>query len=311
MISSTSFAAAYAIDWLAGDPDGMPHPVRIIGLAISAAARCLRRSRGPTNELVRGAALTSAIVVGSWLIARQATRASRIAEIHLAWTALATRNLLDQSAAVLEATDGENLPEARKRLAMIVGRDTETLDEPEILRAVIETAAEGLCDGVVAPLFYLALCGTPAAMAYKAINTLDSMIGHREAPYLYFGRVAARLDDLANFIPARATALAIVAAALVTRGSAPGAWKVFLEDGDKHPSPNAGQSEAAMAGALGVRLGGMNYYGGEPSPKPLLGSQGRRPNRADAHTALRIVGVASLVVFSAAWLCLRWREGRR
>jgi adenosylcobinamide-phosphate synthase len=136
------------------------------------------------------------------------------------------------------------------------------------------------------------------------------MIGHREHPYLYFGRVAARLDDVANFIPARIAAGAIVAAALFTGWSPGRAWKVLLRDGDRHPSPNAGRTEAAMAGALDVRLGGLNYYNGEPSPKPVIGGGGRCATREDARAALRIVTVASVVVFAAAWIFLRCRENR-
>jgi adenosylcobinamide-phosphate synthase len=286
----------------------MPHPVRLIGAAISMGERWLRRPRGAAEETLRGAVLTGTAVAGSWALAGVATRGGAISEVILAWTALATRSLLDESAAVLDAVDRGDIPQARNRLAMIVGRDTATLDEPEILRAVIETVAEGLCDGVVAPLFYLALGGLPLAFAYKAVNTLDSMIGHREYPYLYFGRVAARLDDVANFIPARIAAGAIVAAALLS-GCDPGrSWNVLLRDGARHPSPNAGRTEAAMAGALGVRLGGMNYYNGEPSPKPVIGGEGQRATRQSARAALRIATVASLIVFSAAWIFLRSRE---
>jgi adenosylcobinamide-phosphate synthase len=308
---SGRFAAAYAIDWLAGDPAAMPHPVRLIGSAISSGERCLRRPGAPAEELLRGAILTGAIAGGSWLAARIVTRTGgAFGEVLLAWTTLATRSLLDESAAVLRAVDEGDLPRARRRLRMIVGRDVEALEESEILRAVIETLAEGLCDGVVAPLLYLALGGVPLALAYKAVNTMDSMIGHREPPYLYFGRAAARLDDLANLVPARITALAIAVAAPLARRNARRAWDVFRRDGARHDSPNAGQSEAAMAGALGVRLGGMNFYGGVPSPKPVLGEEGRRPTRADARSALHIAAVGSAIVFSAVWLCLRWRERR-
>jgi adenosylcobinamide-phosphate synthase len=237
-------------------------------------------------------------------------KAGALGEVLLAWTTLATRSLLDESAAVLDAVDGGDLALARRRLAMIVGRDTESLDESEILRAVIETIAEGLCDGIVAPIVYLAIGGVPLAYAYKAVNTLDSIIGHPDPPYRYFGRVAARLDDLANFIPARVAALAIVAAAFAMRQSARNSWLVLLRDGDKHSSPNAGQPEAAMAGALGVRLGGLNYYGGEPAPKPVLGGEGRVATRNDARAALRIAAVASVAITTAAWLWLRCRRGR-
>jgi adenosylcobinamide-phosphate synthase len=226
----------------------------------------------------------------------------------VAWTTLATRSLLDESGGVLAALERSQIGHARKLLARIVGRDTESMDESEIVRAVIETVAESLCDGVVAPIVYLTLGGVPLACAYKAVNTLDSMIGHYEHPYRYLGRAAARLDDVVNFVPARLTALAIIGAAFLTRGNGRQAWTVFRRDRGQHPSPNAGQCEAAMAGALGVRLGGMNYYGGEPAPKPLLGFDGRCATRADARRALRIAGVASLAVFSAVWVWLRWRE---
>ncbi len=303
------FLAASCLDWIAGDPHGMPHPVRAIGRAISTGERWLRRPDSPAKEMRRGAALTGTIVAGSWVAAKLTVRAGgALGEILLAWTALATRSLLDESAAVLDAVDRGDLVLARRRLAMIVGRDTESLDEPEILRAVIETVAEGLCDGVVAPMVYLALGGVPLAFAYKAVNTLDSMIGHPEPPYRYFGRVAARLDDLANFVPARLAALSIVTAAFVMDRDSRRSWLVLRRDGHLHASPNAGQTEAAIAGALGVQLGGMNYYAGKPSPKPVLGGEGRRATPMDARAALRIAAVASLAVTTVAWLWLRWRR---
>src|SRR5579883_1869107 len=297
------FLAAYALDWIAGDPPSMPHPVRLIGAAISHGERLLRLAK-PEIELVQGAFLTAGVVFGAWVVARWVRNASPMAEILLGWTTLATRILLDESAAVVRAVEAGDLLRARLLLSRIVGRDTESLDEPEILRAVIETLAEGLCDGVVAPLIYLALGGVPAAFAYKAINTLDSMIGHPEPPYRYFGRVAARLDDVANFIPARVAAATICAAALLTKYDARQAWRILLRDGSNHPSPNAGRPEAAMAGALGVRLGGMNYYGGEPSPKPVLGVEGHCATVRDARKALFITAVASVAAFSVAWICL-------
>jgi adenosylcobinamide-phosphate synthase len=310
MMQPERFLAASCIDWIAGDPHGMPHPVRWIGSAISQGERCLRRPGTPANEMVRGAALTGTIVAGSWLVAKFAIRCGTLSEVLLAWTALATRSLLVESAAVIDAVERNDLVLARSRLAMIVGRDTASLDESEIVRAVIETVAEGLCDGVVAPIVYLAIGGVPLAFAYKAINTLDSMIGHPDPPYEYFGRVAARLDDLANLIPARVAALAIVAgASAICRGSR-NSWLVLLRDGRKHPSPNAAQTEAAMAGALGVRLGGMNYYGGEPAPKPVLFAEGRFATAADARTALQIAALASLAVSATAWLWLRWWSKR-
>ena len=245
------------------------------------------------------------------MAARLFVRAGVLAEILLGWSTLATRSLLDESAAVVHALDSMDLPLARRRLARIVGRDTDRLEEVEISRAAIETLAESLCDGVVAPMFYLALGGVPLAIAFKAVSTLDSMIGHREPPYLYFGRIAARLDDVAAFIPARLSALAIVAGAALTGGDAYRAISVWLREGHRHPSPNAGRPEAAIAGALGVRLGGMNYYDGEPAPKPVLGSSGRSATRSDVPAAMRIVTAASLAAFVSLWFCLKWRENRK
>ncbi|MGH9771098.1 MAG: cobalamin biosynthesis protein, partial [Candidatus Acidiferrales bacterium] len=178
----------------------------------------------------------------------------------------------------------------------------------EIVRAVIETVAEGLCDGIAAPLFYLIVGGVPLAMAYKAINTLDSMIGHPEPPYTYFGRFAARMDDVANFLPARATALAIILAAGIWKASGRNAWRIWLRDGHKHPSPNAGQSESAMAGALGVQLGGKNYYRGVLSEKPLLGRENPVPSVADAEHSLRLARAASVYLFAAALIWLIWKR---
>jgi adenosylcobinamide-phosphate synthase len=226
----------------------------------------------------------------------------------LAWTALATRSLLDEARAVIRALEADDLDLARQRLARIVGRDTAHLDETEISRAVIETLAESTCDGIVAPLFWLAASGVSGAMSYKAINTLDSMIGHPEPPYRFFGRVAARLDDALNFVPARLTALGIVAAAKLQGLDSERAQQIWRRDGDKHASPNAGQSEAAMAGALGVRLGGVSFYDGHPHDTPLLNAEGCPAAVGDAKAALSLVAIVSALAFGAALMAARWRR---
>lgn len=312
-ISPGRLALAYALDLAAGDPEWFPHPVRAIGMAISAGERCLRRSGdNRAGETLKGALLTGAVVAGSWAAARGAGRLpgawEGVAETVLAWTTLATRSLLSEAKSVLDALDDGDLKRARLRLSRIVGRDTERLGEEEMARAVIETLAESACDGIVAPLAWLAAGGVPAAMAYKAANTLDSMIGHPEPPYRDFGRAAARLDDAANLVPARLTALCIVAAAFLLGYDAASAGRVWRRDGGKHASPNAGQSEAAMAGALGVRLGGLNTYGGKPAASALLGAEGRRPRAADARRALRVTATASGLAFGAALLYSAWRR---
>jgi adenosylcobinamide-phosphate synthase len=195
---------------------------------------------------------------------------------------------------------------ARTRLARIVGRDTEHLDADEINRAVIETLAESAADGIISPLFYMALGGVPLAMAYKAVNTLDSMIGHADARYFYFGKAAARLDDIANFIPARLTALGIVAASRSIDEAAPqAAWQTWQRDGRKHKSPNAGQPESSMAGALHARLGGDNVYEGELVPAQQMGREFPPPSLTQTKKAIRLVslvallGLAGGMIFSA------------
>jgi len=301
------------MDLVLGDPEWFPHPVRWFGLLISAGDRWLRRrwlrqwGGGPRREMLAGAALTGSVVSIAWLSGRSQ---NAILQVLLAWTALATRSLLDEARTVIQALEAHDLERARRRLARIVGRDTGHLSESEIATAVIETLAESSCDGIVAPLFWLAAGGVPCAMAYKAVNTLDSMIGHPEPPYRYFGRVAARLDDAVNLVPARLTALGIVAGAKIRGLDAAQARQIWRRDGGKHASPNAGQSEAAIAGALGVRLGGARSYDGYPHETPLLHAEGRPASVQDARAALSLVAVVSGLAFGVALLAVAGRRGR-
>jgi adenosylcobinamide-phosphate synthase len=279
-----------------------------MGRCTQFAESLLRRpGQSANDEIVAGAALTAALVGGSYLGTAKAIEIAyrmgavtgMATEILLGWTCVASRNLIDESLAVIRALQQEDLVLARQRLSRIVGRDTQSLDETEINRAVIETLAESACDGIVAPLTYMAIGGVPMAMAYKAVNTLDSMIGHADQRYFYFGKVAARLDDVANYLPSRLTALALAAAAGI---SAPSALRIWQRDGGKHKSPNAGQPESAMAGALQVRLGGENTYAGERIASPLLGAEFERPMLHHATRALRLVAAVSLFRAVAAVL---------
>jgi adenosylcobinamide-phosphate synthase len=300
------FALAYALDWLIGDPEWAPHPVRWMGRLIHAGENLLRRFvRGPRAEFIGGLSL-SLFAVGifglggwfllEWLGGRNKTVAF-VVGLYFAVTTLATRSLIDEARAVRRLLLNSSLPAARRQVGRIVGRDTQDLDEPEVTRAVIETLAESASDGIVAPIFYLAIGGAPAALAYKAINTLDSMIGHRDERYEFFGKFAARLDDAANFIPARLTALLFVLAAGMLRLDWRGAGRVWRRDAAKHKSPNAGRPEAAMAGALDVSLGGTNYYDGEPHHGPRLGDAKRPLDDRALRYALRITACASLLMF--------------
>jgi len=318
-VSPILFLAAYAADWLIGDPQWLLHPVRFFGLFIDCAEKVARKlTRGKTSEFIAGAImtlLTVAIAVASsasllWWLNRINLLVGDIVLVYLAMTTMATRNLLDEAIAVNRGLKSDDLSLARSRVARIVGRDTNDLSRPEIIRATIETLAESASDGIVAPIFYLAIGGVPAALAYKAINTLDSMIGHNDSRYKYFGKFAARLDDVANFVPARLTAFLILAASFLYGADYRSAGFVWMRDAAAHASPNAGRPEAAMAGALGVRLGGLNYYDGEPHHGAYFGD-GKNALDLDAlRSSLVIVGIVSFLMFLLASGCLSMLQFR-
>jgi len=302
---SSLIPAAWVVDRLAGDPEWFPHPVRLIGLVISRGEIALRRPRqSKFLEFLTGAALTASVVSVTYYVSRKAIHAAgtrspligNIVELLLAWNCLAARNLEQEATSVANALDTGDLSLARRRLARIVGRDTEGLDTHEICRAVIETLAESASDGVLAPLFYLTLGGVPLALAYKAVNTLDSMIGHADERYLYFGKSAARLDDVANYLPARLTAGTIVAASYLLKDSDPqAAWHIWRRDGNKHKSPNAGQPESAMAGALHVQLGGDNSYDGDLVRAARMGDESSSPSVPKTRTAIKLVSIVTIL----------------
>ncbi|MGO9569338.1 MAG: adenosylcobinamide-phosphate synthase CbiB, partial [Desulfomonilaceae bacterium] len=251
---------AVALDLLVGDPRWMPHPVRLIGrFAISAEEPFRKMIKSPR---IAGAATAFAVVsltlAVSWTLVYGAGAvhpyAGDLVSILLLWTGIAAKDMVTHSSEVVDALNSGSLPEARQRVGMICGRDTESLDESGIARATVESVAENMVDGVVAPLFFAAIGGAVGIMAYKAVNTLDSTFGYKNDRYLEFGWASAKLDDIANFIPARLTALLVPAAAMFLLHSPGRSLRIFLRDRLKHPSPNAGQAEAAVAGALGIQL---------------------------------------------------------
>jgi adenosylcobinamide-phosphate synthase len=315
MSSRAVIATAYLFDWIAGDPEWFPHPVRLIGKGVEEGERISRRpGQTPAVELAIGGILTFSLVATAYIGTAKAIARMRrlglasgfVTETLLAWTCLASRSLHDEASTVVGSLEAGDIVLARQRLARIVGRDTQHLDAHEINRAAIETVAESCSDGVIAPLFYMAAGGVPLAMAYKAINTLDSMIGHADERYFYFGKVAARLDDVANFLPSRLTALAITAAAVIVEGANSAiALNTWLDDGMKHKSPNAGQPESAMSGALQVRLGGENFYKGEPASAPLIGERFSRPSTQQTKRAIRMVATVSALGAVTALLLRR------
>ncbi len=271
-------AAAFLVDLAVGDPPRFPHPVVVMGKVITRLERALY-APGKLPGLA-GGTLTALVVVISaygvtagiiYLLQGIHPWLAAAAEIWLISTTLAARGLAGAAGDVLRPLSGGDLGLAREMAGRIVGRETGSMNAREVTRAAVETVAENTVDGVIAPLFYAFIGGAPLAMAYRAVNTLDSMVGYRNDRYLYFGRFSARLDDAANYLPARIGGLMILAAAWITGRRAVGALRAVIRDARRHPSPNSGVPEAAMAGALGVRLGGINVYGGKESFRPYLG----------------------------------------
>jgi adenosylcobinamide-phosphate synthase len=263
--------AGAGLDLLLGDPWWLPHPIRAIGRVISALERPWRASGLPLR--LAGAGFWITIVALAAGVVYITLDAAPRPWVHIYWiySLLAIRDLDVQSARVIAALQSDGVEAARAALAMIVGRDTAMLTEPEIVRAAIETVAENLSDAVVAPLFWLVLGGPVAMVAYKAINTLDSMVGYKNERYREFGWFSARADDIANLVPARITAALIWVCAALLGFRFRDAIRIAFRDAGTQPSPNSGWPEAAAAGALGVQLGGLNYYGGVPSHKHPLG----------------------------------------
>jgi adenosylcobinamide-phosphate synthase len=329
MIAPAYLLSAFFLDLAIGDPLWLPHPVRIMGRSIVKVEGILRRYFKDEAERMSGVLLVVAIVLPSaaaaYLLSRLLlssspsflTIAGAIVFVYLVSTTLALRGLIGSARVVIAAVNKNEISEAQRKLAMIVGRDTDKLGRDSLLRATIETVSENLSDGFVAPLFYLVVGGLPAAIAYKAVNTLDSMVGYKNDRYLKFGWAAAKLDDVVNYIPARLTGCLIVAGAflcfLVTDpkhvlGAARNSFRIMLRDGRNHTSPNSGISEAAMAGALGIRLGGPSTYGGLVVEKPYIGDRGNEDYATAATRALTIVAVSScLAVALALAVAGSWR----
>ncbi len=293
---------AFALDLVLGDPRWMPHPVRLIGRTAVILEWLLTRvfGRNRFSGILFTLLIAGGAYFGTWGLLWGAGRIDpRLAVgvcVYLLYTAFAARDLDVESTRVWKALEAGDLPRARQDLSMIVGRETAELDEPEITRAAVETVAENTTDGVLAPLFFAVIGGAPLAIAYKAINTLDSMVGHRTPRYLKFGWASARLDDVANYIPARIGGVLLTIASFLARLDAAACWRMILRDAAKSPSPNAGIPEAAVAGALGVRLGGMNIYQGQRLFRPYLGDPIRPLERYDIRRAVKLMYVASLLM---------------
>jgi adenosylcobinamide-phosphate synthase len=300
---------AYLLDRLIGDPRWLPHPVVCMGWVITRLEQAIRRRFTRAASLKWAGMLFPLLLVGGsylvvWLLLKGLAMLhpwlAWAAEVWLISTTIATKGLAEAGMNIYAKLQAGDLSAARSELAMVVGRDTEQLEEPEIVRGAVETVAENIVDAILSPLFYAAIGGAPLAMAYRAANTLDSMVGYKNERYEHLGWASARFDDLANYIPARIGALLIVAASWLKRLHWRQAWLVIRRDARLHPSPNSGFSEAGVAGALGVQLGGLNYYKGVPSDRARLGDP-NRPLQAD--DIPQTVSLMYLVSFLFVCLC--------
>ena len=320
----------FVLDLFIGDPEDLPHPVRFIGAMVSFFEKRLNTGRKAFSLILKGSLLVIlvlfSVISEAFFFLFIAHRISRWLYIAvgsvISWQCLAMKCLKTSSMKVFcelknaeskgtvggapeyAPSDGnskdigqDDLKPARQAVSMIVGRDTESLDRSGIIRAAVESVAESCCDGVMAPLFYLFLLGPLGGLAYKAANTMDSMIGYRNERYEYFGKAAARLDDVLNFIPARLSALAMMAGAFLLRGlSGTDAVKTWLKDRNKLKSPNAGQTESVASGALKLKLAGPAYYGGVLTDKPFIGEEyGKEPETEDIIRVNRLMYLAAFL----------------
>ncbi|HET6459417.1 MAG TPA: adenosylcobinamide-phosphate synthase CbiB [Syntrophales bacterium] len=307
--------AAMLLDVLAGDPPWLPHPVKLIGRFASSLEIPLRhifanaRTAGAMAVLIVlivTVLVTYAVIFSAGLLH---PLVADIVSIVVLYTTFAARDLSRHSLNVYRELKMGNIEEARGKVSLLVGRDTDVLDEAGIVRATVESIAENTVDGVTAPLFFAFLAGPAGAMLYKAINTLDSTFGYKNEQYIEFGWASAKLDDLANYIPARLTAVIIPVAAVILKLSALDSLRILFRDGSKHPSPNSGLPEAAVAGALNVQLGGLNYYFGEPSSRPTLGDPVRALRQNDilqANGLMFVTMILATILFVAVRFSLHW-----
>ena len=306
-----AIACGFFLDLLLGDPVWLPHPVVLMGKAIVGLERVFRCifPATPAGLRLGGTLLAVLLPVGTLAITWSIVLGASYLHPALGfgvqalwcWQALAVKGLAQESRRVYTALTTDSLSAARKAVSRIVGRDTEALTSEGVSRAAVETVAENFADGVLAPLFYMTIGGAPLALAYKAVNTMDSMIGYKNERYLQFGRAAAKLDDGANYLPARLAALLWIAAASLVGQDAKGAFRIWRRDRRNHPSPNSAQTESACAGALGIQLAGPAWYFGMLHEKPTIGDSCRPVEPEDILRANRALYAASIL---ALLLCL-------
>jgi len=301
-------ALAFLLDLLVGDPRWIPHPAVMIGKAIALTENISRRiSRSPAALIITGLLTVIVIVGGSWCLTWFVVRwafgfsfwAGAALSVWLISTTIAARGLSSAASEIYDLLKKGGLDEARRKVGLIVGRDTGNMEPRCVVRATVETVSEGIVDGVVAPLFYAFIGGAPLAMAYRAANTLDSMLGYRNERYINYGKASARFDDLVNYIPARLAGVFLLAASWMLGMRTKGALDAILKDASGHPSPNSGIPESAVAGALGVRLGGLNYYNGCASFRAYMGKDLKPLELLHINQAVRLMFLSSTIAVLA------------
>ena len=317
MLHLAAIIAGFILDLIFGDPHWLPHPICLIGNLIGFIERNLRPRLEPNKGalLLGGALMVIIVLVISFVVPMAILLAAGMVSPWLAFALetlmcyqiFATKCLRDESMKVYTALHNHDLADARVKLSWIVGRDTQNLDEEEITKGAVETVAENTADGIIAPMFYMFLGGVPLAFLYKGINTMDSMVGYKNDKFLYFGRCAAKLDDLANLLPARITGLVMIGAAFVLGLDGKNAWKIFWRDRYNHLSPNSAMTESVTAGALNIQLGGDHFYFGKLVHKDTIGDDVCPVCPEDivkTNRLLYMTAVLCLVLFSSVYLYL-------
>ena len=301
---------AYVLDLIFGDPQNIIHPVQIIGKVIDIGEKSLLEKKYKSDRKYKffaGMILNITVISLTYGITYLIRRTSEnsiiftVAEIYLMYTIFSINSLAREGNRVYNILKEGNIERARKDLSYLVSRDTETMDEKMIIRSTMETISENTVDGIVAPMLYMFLGGLPLSMTYKAINTFDSMVGYKNEKYMDFGKFSAKLDDVANFIPARITGILIVIASMILGYDYKNSLKIFIRDRKNHSSPNSGHAEAGVAGALGVQFGGRVSYFGKEVDKPVIGDKTKDFELEDIKKNIKIMYVASflsLIVFS-------------
>ncbi|MEW5908632.1 MAG: adenosylcobinamide-phosphate synthase CbiB [Thermodesulfobacteriota bacterium] len=301
--------AAFILDLLFGDPETLPHPIRWMGKSITRLEPLFRI---PSSHLIASGALFSILLIsGTWGVTAAVIKLGTdlhpylgiVFETVIIYYAISAQSLEKEAMRVFEALNGGSLEDARNRVSRIVGRDVDRLDASRVSQATVESVAESLVDGVISPLFFAWIGGAPLAMAYKMVNTLDSMIGHMDETYIHFGKTSAKIDDVANFFPARASVPVVSLCAHLLNRRGGEAFMTAIREGRLHLSPNSGFSEAAFSGALGIRLGGSSHYDGQPVDKPVIGKQFRLSRPADIRKACDLMLLSSVTWVSLISAC--------